>query len=178
MNQPMNKERKQFMKTCKPVLFAAMTLFATLAIMVQTSAQSQMITSHATAKSKIITFNAPGAGTGRGQGTFAGAVNLLGWIVGNYKDSTNRSHGFLRAANGNIKTIDPTGSHDTFPGGFNCGARSWETTLTRAGFITASCALLTELSPRSTTRTRAKAGAKAPTAATSITIQGDRGKLH
>jgi hypothetical protein len=59
------------MKSRTLTLFTAMTLFAALAITVQTSAQSQMATFDVPTKSKITTFEAPGAGTGAGQGTLA-----------------------------------------------------------------------------------------------------------
>src|SRR5271166_2188831 len=97
----MNKERKQFMKTCKPLLFTAMTLFAALTITVQLAAQ--------TSRSKIITFDVPGAGKGAGQGTFAfGIVQsraIAGWDV----DTGGRFHGFLRTKGG-IRKFDAPGA--------------------------------------------------------------------
>jgi hypothetical protein len=46
----------------------------------------------------ITTFDAPGAGTGPGQGTaaFTGATNPAGATTGAYIDSNNVLHGFLR----------------------------------------------------------------------------------
>jgi glucokinase len=67
-------QKADFIRSRALTLFTAMTLFAALAITVQTSAQSQMTTFDAAAKSKITTFEAPGAGTGAGQGTLAAAV--------------------------------------------------------------------------------------------------------
>ena len=43
----------------------------------------------------IITFEAPGAGTGIQQGARAASVNDLGQIAGSYLDSDTDSHGFL-----------------------------------------------------------------------------------
>jgi hypothetical protein len=86
-------------------------LFAALAIALQTSAQSQ-----------IITFDAPGAGTGPGQGTFLqtnpGTINPAGAITGFYCDAIN-CHGFLRAPDGTFNTFDAPGSTFTFAGWFN-----------------------------------------------------------
>src|SRR5438094_690423 len=45
----------------------------------------------------ITAFDAPGAGTGSGQGTFAFSINPNGAITGYYVDSSYVSHGFVRA---------------------------------------------------------------------------------
>ncbi len=42
------------------------------------------------------TFDAPGAGKGANQGTFASSINPAGAITGTYKDASMVSHGFLR----------------------------------------------------------------------------------
>ena len=47
-------------------------------------------------KQQIITFDAPGAGTRAGQGTFPVDVNPSGAIAGLYADASNVAHGFLR----------------------------------------------------------------------------------
>jgi hypothetical protein len=44
----------------------------------------------------VITFNAPGAGTGPFQGTLAYSINPGGAITGLYVDASNVDHGFLR----------------------------------------------------------------------------------
>src|SRR5450631_3912194 len=87
-------------------------LFAALAIALQTSAQSQ-----------IITFDAPGAGTGPGQGTFLqtnpGTINPAGAITGFYCDAIN-CHGFLRAPDGTFTTFDaPDDVGGTYPACIN-----------------------------------------------------------
>ena len=65
-------------------------------------------------KPKIITFDAPGAGTGANQGTFAWFINSARTIAGWYIDSNNVWHGFVRdPATGNIQTIDYPGASNT-----------------------------------------------------------------
>jgi hypothetical protein len=65
------------------------------------------------------TFDAPGAGTGPGQGTFSFAISPNGEITGFYVDGTNASHGFLRDESGVITTFDVPGAGlGTFGGGF------------------------------------------------------------
>jgi len=61
-------------------------------------------------KPKIITFDAPGAGTGPGQGTTPYGIDSQGTIVGPYVDADNVNHGFVRARDGTITTIDVPGA--------------------------------------------------------------------
>jgi len=63
----------------------------------------------------ITTFDAPGAGTGLFQGTYALGINPAGAITGTYIDASNAQHGFLRAADGTFTTFDPPGSTGTSP---------------------------------------------------------------
>jgi hypothetical protein len=44
----------------------------------------------------IMTFNAPGAGTGSNQGTYALNITKAGEIAGEYVDGNNAAHGFVR----------------------------------------------------------------------------------
>jgi len=70
----------------------------------------------------ISRFDAPGAGTGAGQGTFVvfgDGINLSGAIVGGYSDTSNVFHGFLRSPDGAITPFDPTDSQFTDPAGIN-----------------------------------------------------------
>src|SRR5438477_523354 len=55
---------------------------------------------------KIITFDAPGSGTGPGQGTFAGNIIPGDAIAGRYVDASDVAHGFLRAPDGTFTTFD------------------------------------------------------------------------
>jgi len=74
--------------------------------------------------SKVITFEAPGAGSTPGsfQGTgcfgCTFAINRWGAIVGTYLDANNVFHGFLRSPEGKFTTFEAPGA-DTTPGSFN-----------------------------------------------------------
>src|SRR5208337_797788 len=61
-------------------------------------------------KHKIITFDAPGAGTGAGQGTFPQGIVAGDAVAGYYVDANNLNHGFLRTADGTITTFDAPGA--------------------------------------------------------------------
>jgi hypothetical protein len=63
----------------------------------------------------VTTFDAPGAGTGPGQGTQPFAINPAGLITGFYLDAGDALHGFLRTRNGAITTFDAPGA-GTGPG--------------------------------------------------------------
>jgi len=65
----------------------------------------------------IITFNAPGAGTGSGQGTYSAGINLSGVIAGQLLDNNSLYHGFVRAPNGFITTFEAPEAGST-PGSF------------------------------------------------------------
>jgi hypothetical protein len=54
----------------------------------------------------ITTFDAPGAGTASGQGTFANGMNTLGAITGFTRDTNAARHGFLRAPDGTFTIFD------------------------------------------------------------------------
>ena len=52
-------------------------------------------------------FDVPGAGTGHGQGTFAGNMSMSGGLIaGWYIDATGMNHGFVRAGNGAVTEFD------------------------------------------------------------------------
>ena len=112
----------------------------------------------------ITTFNIPGAGTGPGQGTFAGNIIPGDAIAGRYVDASDVAHGFLRAPDGTFTTFDAP----------NAGTGPGEGTFVFTGFClnpagaiagtsldTASYALRTAPSTRSTFRARAQARFKA-----------------
>ena len=58
----------------------------------------------------IITFDAPGAGTGPGQGTIAFAINPAGTISGRYADGGGAIHAIIRSADGAIIAFDAPGA--------------------------------------------------------------------
>lgn len=69
--------------------------------------------------SNIVTFDAPGAGTGYGEGTMPSGMNSSGVIVGWVSGSNNRSSGFLRRADGSMTIIRVPGANDTQIYGIN-----------------------------------------------------------
>src|SRR5262249_33974725 len=62
----------------------------------------------------IITFDAPGAGTGPGQGTIAFAINPAGTISGRYADAGTAIHAIVRTPDGAITTFDAPGAGTGF----------------------------------------------------------------
>ena len=69
----------------------------------------------AKARPTIITFEAPGAGNGAGQGTLGFGITPAGVIVGEYIDAGNVAHGFARSPDGTMTPFDVTGA-GTAPG--------------------------------------------------------------
>lgn len=55
---------------------------------------------------KITKFDAPGAGTTTGQGTFPGGLTKDGIASGYFVDAHNVYHGYIRALDGTITTLD------------------------------------------------------------------------
>lgn len=58
----------------------------------------------------IATFDAPGAGTGSGLGTWVWAINPAGTIAGTSQDNNGVYHGLLRTADGKITLFDIKGA--------------------------------------------------------------------
>lgn len=70
----------------------------------------------------IATFDAPGAGTTPGLGTFTAqfnGINPAGAVTGNYSDASGVNHGYLRAPDGAITVFDVPGAGNANPGGIN-----------------------------------------------------------
>ena len=63
----------------------------------------------------IRTIDAPGAGTGPGQGTNALDINASGTIIGFSRDANDVRHGFVRSRNGRFTIFDAPGA-GTAPG--------------------------------------------------------------
>ena len=73
-----------------------------------------------TAAQTITTFDAPGAGTGAGQGTRAYSINPSGIIAGFFIDSAGAARGYVRSDQGVITVFDAPGAgtgpfQGTFP---------------------------------------------------------------
>ena len=58
----------------------------------------------------ITTFDAPGSGTGPGQGTITFAINPAGTISGRYADAAGAIHAILRSPDGTIISFDAPGA--------------------------------------------------------------------
>src|SRR5690242_13351886 len=58
----------------------------------------------------ITTFDAPNAGTGAGQGTYATNLTPSGRIIGFSRDSADVRHGFVRSKNGSFTIFDAPGA--------------------------------------------------------------------
>src|SRR5215470_78695 len=84
-----------------PSALAVCLTLATLGLGLSANAQERTPT--------FITFDAPGAGTGPGQGTFPNAINPAGAIGGDYLDASSLKHSFLRDPDGTFITYDPPG---------------------------------------------------------------------
>jgi hypothetical protein len=68
----------------------------------------------------FISFDAPGAGTGAGMGTYPVAINQANAVTGNYYDGSFVSHGFVRAHGVVTASFDaPNAINGTFPVGIN-----------------------------------------------------------
>jgi hypothetical protein len=77
----------------------------------------------------IKTFDAPGAGTGITQGTWASAINATGAIAGYYIDTNQVAHGFLRSPEGGFVTFDSPNA------GIGYGAGTFPVSINSAGEI-------------------------------------------
>ncbi len=58
----------------------------------------------------IVTFDAPGGGTGVGQGTYATNIGSSGTIIGFSRDATDVRHGFIRSKDGDFTIFDAPGA--------------------------------------------------------------------
>lgn len=85
---------------CRKVVIAVVT---TIGLFLVSGAGSR---ANAQTQPAIITFDAPGAGTSNGQGTWATAINAGGVIAGFFVDSTFACHGFVRNPDGTFVTFD------------------------------------------------------------------------
>ena len=58
----------------------------------------------------VTTFDAPGAGTGALQGTYATNINPSGTIIGFSRDANDVRHGFVRSRDGSFTSFDAPGA--------------------------------------------------------------------
>src|SRR5436190_20079250 len=86
-----------FRKT-KFQLVPAATILVALAISTSISAQT------------ITTFDAPGAGTGPFQGTYATNIGPSATIIGFSRDASDVRHGFVRSQDGSFTIFDAPGA--------------------------------------------------------------------
>jgi hypothetical protein len=98
--QPMNMKTKIHLKKTRLSLrlMPAATILAALAISIPVSAQT------------ITTFDAPGAGTGALQGTYAFSISPSGTIIGFSRDAADVRHGFVRLEDGDFIIFDAPGA--------------------------------------------------------------------
>jgi len=82
--------------------------------------------------STFVSFDAPDAGLGVGQGTHPLKINQNGVITGWYLDSHTVMHGFVRMANGQITEFDAPGASFTHPNDINSLGQIVGTTSTHA----------------------------------------------
>ena len=106
--------RKRVPQPSKFHLFLAFTLSAVLAFSFLPTACAQNLS-----PSTFISFDAPGAGTGSGQGTYPTAIARHGWIGGTLIDGANVPHGFLRSRNGSFISADPPHSLQAYVSSVN-----------------------------------------------------------
>lgn len=103
------------MKSARTTFLATVVSFGALAIPIDLPARNAD-------SETMITFEAPGAGTGSGQGTgcfgCTFAINQWGAVVGTYLDATNVYHGFVRSPQGQFTTFEVPGA-DTTPNSYN-----------------------------------------------------------
>jgi hypothetical protein len=95
--------RRFYFTKRKLQLVPAATILIALAISIPLSAQT------------ITTFDAPGAGTGAFQGTYATNIAPSGTIIGFSRDANDVRHGFIRSQDGTFTIFDAPGA-GTGPG--------------------------------------------------------------
>ena len=65
---------------------------------------------HPTSAQTITTFDAPGAGTGPFQGTYALDIDPSGTTIGFFRDANDVRHGFIRSKDGTFTIFDAPGA--------------------------------------------------------------------
>ena len=103
--------RNRLLSGLRFVTAPLLTCLAALFISVTTPAAASGLSANADAPGRtFITFDAPSAGTGPGQGTEGIHINPAGAITGYYLDSGDVFHGYVRARDGTFTTFDAPGA--------------------------------------------------------------------
>ena len=134
-----NKASLHRMATCAPLLLVFAVSLITSGFVLSANANER--------KTAIITFDLPGSGTSAFQGTLDFAISPEGTIAGQYIDSGNASHGYVRARDGTITTFDVPGASQTSalninPAGAIAGSYS-DASYVSHGFVRASDGAIT-----------------------------------
>jgi hypothetical protein len=103
---PRRRRNEHNIKSRMLISITAMTALAALATPLWLAPQDNPDCKRA----KIVTFDAPGAGTSPGQGTVAFGINPVGAITGFTRDASDVRHGFLRARDGAFTIFDAPGA--------------------------------------------------------------------
>ncbi len=79
----------------------------------------------------FVSFDAPSAGTGPGQGTYPTAINRIGWIGGYVYNSAGSPRGFLRTRGGRFIEVNPPTSVSSVVNAINVAPQAVGTFLDR-----------------------------------------------
>ena len=103
--------RNCLLSSLRLVTAPLLTCLAALFISVATPAEASGLSANADSPRRtFITFDAPSAGTGPGQGTEGIHINPAGAITGYYLDSGDVFHGYVRARDGTFTAFDAPGA--------------------------------------------------------------------
>ena len=91
----------------------------TLLLTISLSAYGQNTVQASEENATLIVFDAPGAGTGQYQGTFAVSINSSGTVTGYVVNSSGHARMFVRTPDGNITTYNVLGAASTEAAGIN-----------------------------------------------------------
>jgi hypothetical protein len=115
MNQPdymknklSNTPTKIFKSVCTSNVYPRLRM--ALCLVLCTLGLGLSVNAGGTKTTTITKFDAPGAGTAAGQGTFANGINTSGAIAGFIRDTNAARHGFLRAPDGTFTIFDDPGA--------------------------------------------------------------------
>src|SRR5580700_7049880 len=102
-------EEKRMKRNLTTLVWSLGTL-ATFALPISSFAQVGLDQHAPPDQARIIEFDAPGAGTGSGQGTLAIGINAEGETMGYFLDANSTFHGFVRSSEGRVTAFDAPGA--------------------------------------------------------------------